>query len=85
MFTLEYAKNPIWNNKEGTAILLTVKWAEFQEEMPFGATSYDPEPWGVDLYNRAKAGEFGEVAQFVEEVPPTIDFTPTPTDISTGK
>ena len=34
MFTLEYAKDPIWNNAEGTAIVLTVKWEEFNEEMP---------------------------------------------------
>jgi hypothetical protein len=78
MFTLQYAKDPIWNNAEGTSILLTVKWEEFNEEMPFGATSYDPEPWGVDLFNRAVAGEFGEVAPFVETIAPTIDFEPTP-------
>lgn len=80
MFTLQYAKDPVWNDAEGTAILLTVKWEEFNEEMPFGATSYDTEPWGVDLFNRAKAGEFGEVAPFVAPIPPTIDFEPTPTN-----
>ena len=80
MFTLEYAKNPFWNNKEGTAIHLTIKWEEFVEEMPFGATSFDPEPWGVDLFNRAKAGEFGEVAPYVETTQPVINFKPTPTN-----
>ena len=79
MFTLQYAKDPIYNNEEGTSILLTVKWEEFQEEMPFGATSYDPEPYGVDLFNRAVAGEFGTVAPFVKPIIPTIDFEPTPT------
>jgi hypothetical protein len=41
--------------------------------MPFGACSYDSMPYGVDLYNRAKAGEFGAVASYVpppEPVPP---------------
>ena len=80
MFTLEYAKNPIMNNAEGTSILLTVKWEEFLEEMPFSATPTDPEPWGVDLFNRAKTGEFGEVAPFVEQIQPTINFEPTPTN-----
>lgn len=80
MFTLQYAKDPIWNNAEGTNILLTVKWEEFKEEMPFGATSYDPEPWGVDLFNRAVAGEFGEVQPFVATQVPTINFEPTPTN-----
>jgi hypothetical protein len=79
MFTLQYAKNPIWNDAEGTAILLTVKWEEFVEEMPFGATTWDPEPWGVDLFNRAKAGEFGTVAPYVAPIQPTINFEPTPT------
>ena len=66
MFTLEYAKDPVWNDDTGQSILLTVKWEEFNEEMPFAATSFDPMPHGVDLYNRAKAGEFGEIAPWVD-------------------
>ena len=69
MLTLEYAKNPIYVNEIGTAIDLIVKWEEFTEEMPFCAASYDTESHGVDLYNRAKAGEFGEVLPYI---PPTI-------------
>lgn len=80
MFTLEYAKNPIWNDEEHNQILLTVKWEEFVEEMPFGANSWDSEAYGRDLFERAKAGEFGEVAPFVKPIPPTIDFEPTPTN-----
>lgn len=80
MFTLQYAKNPVYSNEDGTSIFLTVKWEEFAEEMPFGATTWDPEPWGVDLYNRAKAGEFGEVAPYVAPIIPSIDFEPTPTN-----
>lgn len=80
MFTLQYAKDPIYNNEEGTSIHLTLKWEEFVEELPFSACSFDPEPWGVDLYNRAKAGEFGEIAPFVESIQPTINFDPTPTN-----
>jgi len=80
MFTLEYAKNPIWNNAEETSILLTVKWEEFNEEFPFSACSYDVESYGVDLFNRAKTGEFGEILPFVAPVIPTINFEPTPTN-----
>lgn len=79
MFTLQYAKDPVWNNAEGTAILLTVKWQEFNEEMPFGATSFDSEPHGVDLFNRAAAGQFGTVAPYTTPIAPAIDFEPTPT------
>jgi hypothetical protein len=80
MLTLEYAKNPIWNDEQHNSISITVKWEEFVEEMPFSACNFDPEPWGVDLYNRAKAGEFGEVAPYVAPIIPSIDFEPTPTN-----
>ena len=75
MFTLEYAKNPVYGNDEGTNIQLVVKFSEFNEEMPFAATSYDPMPHGVDLYNRAKAGEFGEIAPWID---PIIATQPQP-------
>jgi hypothetical protein len=65
MFTLEYAKDPVYSSADGQGIYLTVKFAEFNEELPFNATSWDCEPHGVDLHNRAKAGEFGEVAPYV--------------------
>lgn len=65
MFTLEYAKDPFWNSDDGEQICLTVKFEEFNEEMPFTATSFDTMPYGVDLFNRAKAGEFGVVAPYV--------------------
>jgi len=65
MFTLEYAKSPVYGNAEGTGIQLIVKWKEFNEEHPFMAATYDPYQHGIDLYNRAKAGEFGEVAPYV--------------------
>jgi hypothetical protein len=62
MFTLEYAKTPQWASDDGQAISVIVKWVEFDEEMPFCATSYDIYDHGKDLFNRAKAGEFGEIA-----------------------
>ncbi len=72
MFTVEYATNPVFGNAEGTCVVLQVKFREFNEVLPFGATSYDSMPHGVDIYNRAIAGEFGPIAPFVhEEVQPT--------------
>ena len=79
MFTLEYAKTPVYISEDGQQILLIVKWEEFNEEMPFNACSFDTELHGVDLFNRAKAGEFGEVAPYVKPIPPVIEFKPTPT------
>jgi hypothetical protein len=77
MFTLQYAKDPIWNSDDGQQILLTVKFNEFNEEFPFNATSFDPEPHGVDLYNRAKNNEFGEIASYVPPLTPAEDQPPT--------
>jgi hypothetical protein len=76
MFTLEYANTPVYGNAEGTSIQLVVKWAEFNEEMPFAATSYDTMPHGVDLYNRASEGEFGAIAPYV---PPPVPESDQPT------
>jgi hypothetical protein len=74
MLTIESAANPVYANAEGTNITLQVKFAEFDEVMPFAATSYDSMPYGVELYNRALAGEFGAIAPYVappEPVQPT--------------
>lgn len=66
MFKLQYAKNPIWNDDNKQSICLTVKWEEFNEEHAFAASLYDPMPHGVELFNRAKTGEFGDIAPFVK-------------------
>jgi len=69
MFTLISATNPIYKSEDQQQINLTVEFAEFPNEpMQFNATSFDTEPHGVDLYNRAKAGEFGEVGAYVAPV-----------------
>jgi hypothetical protein len=62
MLTIESAINPIYADVEGTCIQLHVKFKEFNEVLPFGATLYDPMPYGVELYHRALAGEFGPIA-----------------------
>lgn len=65
MRTVNSARNPIWANYEKTAINLEVDFDELDEIfVDFTASSSDPEPHGADLYNRAIAGEFGEIADF---------------------
>jgi len=81
MHILEYAKNSVYGNAEGTCILLIVKWKELNEELPFAATSYDPHQHGRDLYTRAKVGEFGEVAPYV--APIAIQSQPSTTGSQT--
>lgn len=65
MITIQSAHTPVYTNAEGTGIDLQVKFAEFPNELPFHATPDDVMEYGVELYNRAKAGEFGAVAAYV--------------------
>jgi hypothetical protein len=77
MLSIEYAKDPIWGSENGDRIILTVKFEQFADEMPFGATSFDIEPHGIELFNRAKAGEFGVVAPYVAPEQPTVQGAQT--------
>ena len=56
--------NPVM---QPTGILLTVVTTR-GETGPFLATSNDPEAHGRDLFDRAMAGEFGEIAPYVAPV-----------------
>lgn len=69
MLTIVSAHSPVFSDESQQAIALVVKFEEFNEEIPFNATSYDSMPYGVELYNRAISGEFGVVAPFV---PPEV-------------
>lgn len=64
MPTVDDVKNPKYVNAENTVIDCSVKFAEFPEYVPFGATNYDPEPYGVQIYNDCVAGKYGPVAPF---------------------
>ena len=63
-----YAKTPIFRDPLGESLDLVVKFDHLDFEVPFTARADDPEPHGRDLYARAMAGEFGEVAAYVAPV-----------------
>jgi hypothetical protein len=75
MVTIQYAKDPVYANAEGTTIQLIVKFEEFNEEMPFGATPFDPMPYGVELYNNAVAGMYGPIAPYIPPPDPVQPST----------
>lgn len=69
--TLITAQNPVYANAEQTLINVDVKFKEVVYNgapvfIPFTASPDDTEPHGVDIFNRAVAGEFGEVGAFEE-------------------
>ena len=69
MLTLQYAKDPFFQTEDKSCIHITVKWEEFNEEMPFGAMATDMYDHGKDVYFRAIAGEFGEVKPYTNQAP----------------
>jgi hypothetical protein len=70
---LEYAKDPAWVNAEKTMIDLVIKWVGIDEELPFTACPTDVEAHGREIFEAAKLGRFGEVAEYV---PPPVIATP---------
>ena len=65
MLTLVSAHSPVYSSPDHSTISLMVKFGEFEEELPFNATNFDPHEHGRNLYERALAGEFGEIAPYV--------------------
>lgn len=58
------ARDPHWSTPARTTIELRVTFedtADIYGELPFTASPHDSEPHGVELYERALAGEFGPV------------------------
>lgn len=71
MNTVSSARNPRWADQAHTSIVLWVIFEETKDlygEVPFAASADDSEPHGVDLFNRAIAGEFGEILEPTEEM-----------------
>jgi hypothetical protein len=71
MLTIEYAKDPIWANSEGSAINMIVKFIEMAEELPFTGVPNDPMPYCVELFNNAVAGDYGTISAYIPPPPPT--------------
>jgi hypothetical protein len=64
MLVVEYAKDAQWADAGHNSINLTVKFDHMSEELPFHATPWDSMQHGKDIFEQAKNGEFGEVAEW---------------------
>ena len=69
---LKSARNPTWVDAEHTRINLKVTFDNIPEHT-FTADPKDCEAHGRDIFERAKAGEFGEVAEYEPPPPPTYE------------
>ena len=71
--TLLDAKNPRCADEEKTCIVLECKFSHYADMgmtendgyYEFGADPNDVEPHGVEIFNKAKAGDYGTVADYV--------------------
>ena len=71
--TLIDAKNPKWMDEEKTSIVLECKFSHYADlgmtenngYYEFGATPDDPEEHGRQILEKAKAGDYGTVGDYV--------------------
>lgn len=68
--------DPKWIDAAQTGIFLTVLFGGFKDAIPFVASPSDPEPHGIELYNRAIAGEFGVIALADPIIIPVVEVIP---------
>lgn len=61
---VESVINPAYVNELGNAITCTVKFSTLPAPIPFTATSYDTQSYGVQIYNDCVAGVYGPVTPF---------------------
>ncbi|WP_370608756.1 DUF4376 domain-containing protein [Citrobacter portucalensis] len=62
---IEDIQAPEWANKGHTAINCRVKFAEFDEFLPFTACPNDFEEHGRRIYSELESGKYGPVAPFI--------------------
>lgn len=70
MFNIQSVKNLFWANEEQTVFECTVKYAEFQDEVPVGVNSIDPYPHIKELWEKGNAGAYGLIAPYVAPAAP---------------
>ena len=68
MATITNIRSPRYSSPDNSTIDVLIDLDG--ETMPFTATPYDPHDHGVDIYERAVAGEFGEIAPYIAPPPP---------------
>ena len=66
MMNYTAAHSPQWANEARTAINMMVTFDGIGE-VPFSASAGDAEPHGVDLFQRAQAMEFGDIAEMTPQ------------------
>lgn len=69
---IESVKELKWVDEEKSKIDCVVKFEHFNEEIPFTVDPKDFYQHSLDLWEKATAGEYGEIVDYVP--PPKSDF-----------
>jgi len=73
MYTVESITDIVYRTEDKQHINCKVKFAEFDEIMPFTANATDPEEHGVNIYNDIISGKYGPIGDYVPPPPPTTE------------
>jgi hypothetical protein len=73
MYTVESITNIVYRTEDKQLINCKVKFAEFNEIMPFTANATDPEDHGVSIYNDIVAGKYGPIGDYVPPPEPSTE------------
>jgi hypothetical protein len=73
MHTIESITDIFYRTEDRQHINCKIKFAEFNEVMPFTANATDPEEHGVSIYNDIVSGKYGAIGDYVSPPPPSTD------------
>ena len=73
MYTVESITDIFYRTEDRQHINCKIKFAEFNEVMPFTANATDPEEHGVSIYNDIVSGKYGAIGDYVPPPPPTTE------------
>lgn len=80
--TVQSVRDLVWANAEHTIFSCLVKFAEFGEELPFGCASGDLYEHTQEIWDKANAGEYGAIAEYVAT--PAAPIAPAGTQPTTS-
>jgi len=66
MAQITSVKYPKYANAEGTMIDCIITTDHYPYDLPFTASSNDPESHGMELYNKIVSGLYGPIAEYIE-------------------
>jgi len=64
-FTIESVTDLKWIDTDRTGIVCRVKFAEFENTLPFCAMPTDVEEHGRFIFNQAVGGAYGDIGDYV--------------------